>query len=137
MKTLRVVLLLFLAVLLPLRGAVAAAMACGPAGGHGAAQTAVMHHGATHASDEAHDHPGTAAMAAAHAEHHSHDAQGDDGHTSERCLLCAACCSAQPMPASVPSVPEPLPPAAAAFPAPFTPALSFLSDGQERPPRSI
>lgn len=137
MKTLRIVLLLLLAVLLPLRGAVAAAMACGPAGGHGVAQTAAMHHGAMHASHEAHDHDATADMAAAHAEHHSHDAQGDDGNTSDRCLLCAACCSAQPMPASVPSVPTPLPAAAAAFPAPSTPALSFLSDGQERPPRSI
>lgn len=141
-KTLRVVLLLLVAMLLPLRGAVAASMACGPAGGHAAVQSASMHHGAAHASHGAHGHHGSADAAASHAghphaEHLLHDAPGDDGQAAERCLLCAACGSAQPMPASVLAVPTPPPQIAAAFPAPSTPPLSFLSDGQERPPRSI
>ena len=117
MKTLRLCILLLLAVLLPVRGAVAAAMMCPPAGSgsphamHGSGEHAGHHH--EHAPRAAHDH-----------------AVGD------KCSLCAACCTTAPLPSSVPGLSAPDDLRAAGFPAPLAQAPSFLSGGQERPPRS-
>lgn len=138
MKPLRLCLLLLLALLLPLRGTLAAAMLCPSAG----AGTQHEMHGM--------DHSDLDAMAAAaptdsemhdHA-HHEHGSSGthDDGpshNTPDKCNLCSACCSATPLISSAPALAMPQNLAFATFAAIAAPAPSFLSDGQERPPRSI
>ena len=79
--------------------------------------------GHTHAVDE-HTH--------ADASHHDHGQPGSD-----KCNLCSAFCSITPLLSAMPSVPQPFDLTAASFPDLAAPAPSFLSDGQERPPRSI
>ncbi len=129
MNTARLWLLLLLAVLLPIRGAVAGAMLC-PAGGAGmpAALQAVAaqagHHDmSTHTA--AHEHGG-----AGHQDHHDHG-------STDRCNMCSAFCSLTPMLSDVPRLPAPTALPALKFPEFASPAPSFLSDGQERPPRSV
>lgn len=130
MKSVRVWLLLLLALLLPVRGAVAAAMLC-PIAGSGV-QTEV-HVSGEHATHEAmhepmheHEHDSSSAHAADH----------DHGKAADRCNLCSAFCSLTPLVGSVPTVAAPIELAATAFPDFSAPPPSFLSDGQERPPRS-
>ena len=139
MKTVRIWFLLLLAVLLPARGAVAAAMLC-PVGTGGVQQEMVLSgEAARHdAMEHMHGHPPGLEQAAEHG-HTAHD----DGHashdhtTSDRCNACSAFCSLTPLVTSVPSVFEPLDPAGVKFSRLSAPAPSFLSDGQERPPRTI
>jgi len=117
-KTLRIWLLVLLAVLLPLRGAVAAAMPCEGIGHHAPAQPAHAHH-AMHAAPADHGAP-----------HHDH--AGVD-----KCNLCASCCAATPMPMMCSPTVAALDDRAATFPALRAAAATFLSAGQERPPRSL
>ncbi|WP_374564695.1 hypothetical protein [Ideonella sp.] len=132
MKVIRIWLLVLLAALLPARGAIAAAMLCPPAAV--GSDTMLMQHG--HQDHAPHDH----ADSAQHGDHggthdHTHDSKGPAGH--DKCNLCSACCSATPLLSAMPSVPQPHGLAAASFPDVSAPAPSFLSDGQERPPRSF
>ena len=136
MKAVRIWLLVLLAVLLPVRGAVAAAMLC-PVGSTGMQSELRVHeHPAGH---EAMD----PVAAHHHADgHHDHDGAGHDddgqGHaTSDKCNTCSAYCSLTPMVSEVPTLPEPVDSAAVKFPDLLSPAPTFLSDGQERPPRSM
>jgi hypothetical protein len=125
-KILRLWLLVLLAALLPVRGAMAAAMLCPPAG-VGTQQELRSNHeheGASHAHAE-HHHEG-----AAH-----HDESADPG--DEKCNLCSAFCSLTPLLSEMPGVPPPLEVPVESFPDFSAPAPSFLSDGQERPPRSF
>ena len=74
-----------------------------------------------------------------HSAHHEHGNAHLDhqaGGQSDKCNLCSASCSLTPLASSGPTLPL-MEAAQAAFPAVSSPALSFLSDGQERPPRSI
>lgn len=143
-KAVRIWLLLVLVVLLPVRGAVAAAMLCSAgspgmgselridAGGHGAMDHTMAHeHAGQHpghddADGGGHDHAGAGG--------HDH-AQGHTG--SDQCSLCSACCSITPLPSTVPKLVAPVDARAVKFPDVSSPAPTFLSDGQERPPRSI
>lgn len=111
-KNLRLLLVVVLTLLVPFRGAVAAAMLCPP----------------TSAAPSVDEHAG-------HAQHHGGDAQPDDG-SAERCHLCAAFCSMTPLLNSWPAVLPALAMAPASFPEVGAAALHFLADGQERPPRS-
>ncbi|HSB22446.1 MAG TPA: DUF2946 family protein [Burkholderiaceae bacterium] len=132
MRTVRVLLLVLLASLLPARGVVAAATLCPPAAG----TTSDAH--AMHSPDGVmHDHSGAGLHQQADADTGAtgHPHGGVSGHA--KCNHCFACCSVPPLASAVPDVPVPRDLAAAAFPAPCVPAPSFLSDGQERPPRSI
>jgi len=126
-KLLRIWLLVLLAVLMPVRGAMAAAMLCPPA---------VTSHEQAHADG-------------ARSPHHDHDADHQhlgsdegtgrhhhDGSAQDKCSLCASCCSMVPLISSFPSIPEPFE-ATQLFDDLSVRAPSFLSDGQERPPRSI
>lgn len=123
--------------MLPVRGAMAAAMLCLPAsepaphaalfeahheGGHEG-----THHG--HSAGEAHAAAGHDNGAGGH---HEGGLSGQDG-----CNLCSAFCSITPLASATPSVATPLDLATTAFPDLSAPAPSFLSGGQERPPRSI
>lgn len=135
-KAVRIWLLVLLAVLLPVRGAVAAAMLC-PVGSTGMQNELRMHehpaghealdHGMAHehGSDD-HDH--------ASADHH-HEGQGQG--SADKCNTCSAYCCLTPLVSDLPTLPEPIGSTALKFPRHSFPAPSFLSDGQERPPRSI
>jgi len=51
--------------------------------------------------------------------------------------MCSAFCSLVPLVSDTPRLPEPAALSSVKFPDFATPAPSFLSDGQERPPRTI
>jgi hypothetical protein len=134
MKTVRICLLLLLAVLLPIRGAVAAAMVCPVAGTGSQTEVRVHDHAIGH-------HEVGSTGNTDHSMHHE-DGAGGDGHdgaasASDKCDLCSAFCSIPPLIETLPAAFK-LPDAAAATFPPFSArAPSFLSDGPERPPRSI
>jgi len=129
-KSLRIWLLLLLAVLLPIRGAIAAALPCageGPPAHVGEAHAAghARHHHAGHMSHMSHiGHASPLADAGQH---------GDDG----KCNLCASCCLGATLPATFAPTIAALEQAGASFAILQASAPTFLSDGQERPPRSI
>ena len=129
MKLLRVCLLVLLAALLPIRGAMAAAMLCPPAGVGAHTEMRLMGH-----EQAGHDHIGES-----HAHHQHEDGeQHDHGMSSEdKCNLCSAFCSLTPMLSEIVGIEEPRDFIDASFPVLSVPAPSFLSDGEERPPRSI
>lgn len=142
MKMLRVCLLLMLVVLLPWRGAVAAAMLCPPATMPASHGTHQMQGTAAPADDPAHAHPAQDDPHGHHdhAQHMADSAQGHDTPTPStdgKCQLCAATCALSTLPSPAPDLPQPPAAAASAFPALVAPAPDFLSSGQERPPRSI
>jgi len=137
-RTLRIWLLVLLAVLLPVRVAVAAAMLCPPASANGQS-------GVGTAVSEVDPHTRDAVDHAAH-EHANHQHAGHDSDAPSagehhdgfgKCNLCCDFCSMTPLLSTLPSVPTPPSLSSVAFPAFLAPAPSFLSDGQERPPRSI
>ena len=138
-KAFRVLLLLLLAVLLPVRGAVAAAMLC-PVAGSGMQNEwrapspahQAMDHAMAHGTAGAHD----GQAAAGHGHDHGHHQGHDQGQASDECNMCSAYCSITPLVQDVPRLPAPLDPPAVKFPDLSSPAPIFLSDGQERPPRS-
>jgi hypothetical protein len=128
---------LLIAALIPLRGAMAAAMLCPTAGAGLQSEVRIGgqpmgHHAMTDA----------AAAAQGHAQHdHAHHDHADGAHDHgggghDKCNLCSAFCSVTPMVGAAPTLPAP-DLANASFPALAAPAASFLSSGQERPPRSI
>jgi len=84
-----------------------------------AAPDAAMDHGAAHAHGSG-----------------PHDTGPQHGST-DKCNLCSACCSIPPLVSEAPTLPGPIELAALRFPALRSLAPTFLSDGQERPPRSI
>lgn len=128
MKSLRLWILVVLAVVLPLRGALAAAMMCAPIGIDGAAQQAMGAdcHAGVFADATVLQEPGE--------RHHASTAHAPGGH-DDRCNVCAASCSIVPLLGAVTPWPEPPGPASATFPEPMAPVARFLSDGPDRPPR--
>jgi len=129
-KSFRLWLVLLIAVLLPLRGALAAAMPCSGAGSgaHGAVQSAKHGHG-QHARAAGHAH-----QADSHSDGAAHD--HDHGGSADKCKLCAASCCATALVSGPLTVAAPQP-VATVFPHLHAPPPSFLSDGEERPPRGI
>ncbi|WP_326538026.1 hypothetical protein [Pseudorhodoferax sp.] len=125
MKLLRLSLILLLAVLLPVRGALAAAMLCAPAPAPAAAHEAPHGH--------AHEHGAVAEEAPQHA---GHD-QGSQHAGHPACTHCAAFCSLTPLAdtgqAALPDIALP----AASFPPLAAQAVRFERDGPERPPRTV
>jgi hypothetical protein len=131
LKTVRICFLLLMAVLLPIRGAVAASMLC-EVGGFGVqSELRMVERGgspqqlAGDPHEAAHDH-GSAGQ------HDGHDHGGGN-----KCNMCSAFCSLTPLVSEAPRLPEPVALPSVKFPNFSTPAPSFLSDGQERPPRTI
>jgi len=127
-KLFRTWLLLLLVIVLPVRGAMAAAMLCLPQNDAKAERVVVDYHGGGLAS-AGHDHA-----------QHSHDdsaapqegAAGD----SHDCNLCESFCSLTLLISDPPHWRHP-PAQAALNAAHFAPVPSFVSDGEERPPRTI
>lgn len=129
MKTVRIFLLVLLALMLPLRGALANIAHCaGSPSGFGPALTATQDH-AGHGY-ESHGH------AQSHSDHEA-AAAADDSASADDCNLCTASCSATPYMACAPVVAAPKKLADAVFPSLLAPPSSHPTDGQERPPRSI
>lgn len=156
MRLLRVIMLWWMVLALPMQGVAAAAMLhCGaaasgaPAYASSQQPAAAEHHGGMHAG----------ADPAQHA-HHAHpamampdDAGTTDGLTPDEplsgqpashqagpaaahaCSACAACCVAMGLPTGMPTLVA-APTAPTAVTALVAPAPSFLTAGPERPPRS-
>lgn len=133
-KTIRIWFLLLLAVLLPVRGAVAATMLCAVGGAAVQAELSVSDHPVGHETMPhdhmaSHDHTG--------AGHHGDDG-GQGQAASDKCsMMCLAFCSLTPLAGTAPTLAEPLGLAAVKRSDHSAPPPSFLSDGQERPPRTI
>ena len=129
-KIVRIWFVVLLAALLPIRSAVAAAMLC-PVSSSGMQSELRMHeHSAMH---EATDH----AMAHDHGAPHDHGSDSHDHAASDRCNVCSAFCSATPLVSDVPTLVTPPDLAAVVFAELAAPPPSFVSEGQERPPRTI
>ena len=123
--------LVVLAMLLPVRGAMAAAMLCAPSIPGVAGLTTPTQDTSAHHDPTGHDHD--------HAQH-EHGAGDGDHHapaSQDKCNLCSATCSLTPLVHHVAGVQVPRDLKTASFPDLAAPPPSFLSDGQERPPRSI
>lgn len=114
MKTVRVVFLVLLALLLPIRGAVAGAMLCP----QGSGSSSVTHQ---------HDHAGSP---------HHDEQPGSAGHANG-CNVCANFCSMTPMLNTMPTLAHAMVASTVTFPKLVAAAPTFQSDGQDRPPRSI
>lgn len=130
MKSLRVWriwLLLLMAVLLPLRGAIAAAMLCPGAMPARSASAQATEPPPCHG--EAMD--ATSPPSADHAALNAHGAAAPEG-----CNLCAAYCSLTPMPHEPLGVAEPPGLAHSHAPAPAERTARYVCGGQDRPPRS-
>lgn len=133
-KTLRILLLIWLSMLLPVRGAVGAAVMChqGSPMASGAAATA---HAPGH-HHEAQDEPG-----ASH--HHGHTSPGDHAHKASAstphasgCNAVTSCCSMTPMLGTLPAIQTPVDATPVRFAPLLAPAPKFQCEAQERPPRS-
>lgn len=138
MKLLRIWIVVLLAVLLPIRGAMAAVMPCAPSSGVSQAEMHVQVD-----ADEADGHRhhaghGDAVQAGEHAAHdHDDPSSPDHDHASQKCNMCSASCSVPPMPAASAGLIEPTVLTEASYPELAAPAPTFQSDGQERPPRTL
>jgi len=139
-KILRIWLLVLLAILLPLRGAIAAALPC-----EGIDHPAPAEHAHLHAQTHMHMHMHMHMQ-------HSMDAAGAEGGSSaaidpgshhhdqagaHKCTPCSSCCSSAPLLLAFSPVVAALDGSSIDFALLQAPAPTFLSDGQERPPRSI
>jgi hypothetical protein len=135
MKSARIWLVLLLAVLLPVRGAVAATMLCPIAGSGSQVELRVELDSSVH---QAIDHSIATNHEAAHGAQHEHDGGHHDHAASgqpDKCNMCSAFCSVTPLVNTSPAILPPVDAANTVFPAFSAPAPSFFSDGQERPPR--
>jgi hypothetical protein len=117
----------------------AAAMVCAPPG-KAVGESEIVALAGHHA--DAHHAVSNAALGLQGQGHHDLSAQdashdGPSQAVQDKCNFCSASCSATPVPSSEPLMPSPVAASAAAFPHLSAAAVSFLSDGQERPPRTI
>ena len=129
----RALLIWFLAVALPVQGAMAATMAfCGPNHHERATAAAAPHH-----ADPAHAHHAAAG-------HHDESTPASETATPDKfaqsdlqkCSVCAACCSAAAMHDATPKLPV-LEPAHADFASLNAIVEPFSVDGPDRPPRRL
>jgi len=121
-KALRVLLLILLSLVVPMRGAVAAAMVC-------PAPVATVH-GVSDVVDMTRD----SAMADDDDEHTC--AQTHD-HGACTKAQCEHCCGALPLISVLPALAADRRPVATTFPSLAVPTACFLSSGLDRPPRHI
>jgi hypothetical protein len=136
-KKLRVVILVLLALLLPIRGAVAAAMLCPGDGSAPSSAVAVeqvhvampVEHGLDEERATAHHHSSDGAAS-------DHDASVSDGHPTA-CQLCASGCCLTPLAFAPPSVQARVLTTSAVSRALTLNIPDFESGGQDRPPRTI
>jgi len=132
-KLVRLWFLLLLAVLLPIRGAVAAAMLCAVGAGSPQTEWRAVEPRAHADMDAVHEHHEAADHAHTGSDHHD----GHDQGVADKCNMCSAFCALTPLWSEAPRLPEPMALPSVGFPDLSTPAPSFVSDGQERPPRTL
>jgi hypothetical protein len=134
-KSSRSWLLVFLAALLPIKAALAATMLCPPAGVGTQGELRAVQGSAAGFHDgspvrSVHEHPA-----------HEHGSAASDRDVPpgphDPCSVCSAFCSVTPLVGGLPSVFAPPTRSVGVFPDLSAPPPSFLSDGQERPPRTI
>jgi hypothetical protein len=134
-KHLRIIILVLLSVLLPIRGAMAATMLCPDGEGAGSAAVVAGHDDNTLQAD----HPMHADHSSAH--HHASPGETDADSSSAdhpaTCHFCASGCCMASIVGTVPSLGEPTLTSAVVFPSLTALIPAFQSDGQERPPRTI
>ena len=132
-KLLRIGLLVLLAVLLPVRGAMAATMLCTPPGSG-------SHHESNVVDPTAHTHHGSEHTQTAHDHDHAQHDHGEGVHvhaTLDKCNVCSTSCSSPPLPSAPAAIDEPAVLTSISFPDLSAPTPTFQSGGQERPPRTI
>ncbi|MBK1687616.1 hypothetical protein [Rubrivivax gelatinosus] len=133
MKTIRLLVLVLLALLLPLRGAVAEVLLCA---GHAAAVSHGEHAVTAVAQHDCEPAVADHADGAHEAEEAAADPHGASG-AAAKCNTCSASCSMSPLLGAMPVVPAPGWAPESHASSLDAPAPSHLTDGQERPPRSI
>jgi hypothetical protein len=133
-KYFRTFMLVLLTVLLPIRGAVAAAMLC-----PGKASTVSTLAVGGHTEHEMHAGHGMEAHLSATHEHSHSDAPDESsaGAHSTACQFCAGGCCVTPLAFAPPCVQSPRVTASAAFPELTARVSAYHPDGQDRPPRTI
>ena len=128
MNALRIVLVLVIGLLLPLRDVVAATMLCGvPASAGGQRLDTVYTSPADFGSPPCHGDASAADHAAA---------TDEGGAPAGACPVCASGCHAAALALDAPRLPGALPRTAAAFPPLDVPEPAFEAGGPERPPRT-
>jgi len=137
-KTLRILLVVLLAMLLPLRSALAVVVHCGQ---QEAPRTvsAVHEHAAQHhdVGVSVHEHEGAHALPDA-AEYSAQDASPDEPSAAlDGCGMGTASCSSAPLMGFGPGIVLPAALAQADFPSYLARVASFLVDGPDRPPRFV
>jgi uncharacterized protein involved in copper resistance len=147
-KLFRVLVLLLLVLLLPVRGVVASTMVCAGMDQTGGLVATAGHahqglHGADADASNAH-HPD---QSLAHSDHHAHDPADNamdhaadsapEGATSDTCHLCASGCGVAALLTAFPGPLGAAPAALTRFPGVAMPPLDFQLDGQDRPPRTL
>jgi hypothetical protein len=139
-KLFRIIVLVLLSILLPVRGAMAATMLC-PDGSGAGTSTATVATG--HMGHDMHADAQTHAAHGDHGAHHHASEQAPDANDASSadhpptCNLCASGCCIASIVGTVPSLGEPRIASSIVFPALTSPVPAFQSDGQERPPRTI
>ena len=136
-KTFRILLIVLLAVLLPSRGALAAAMVCAPVGGEAHAEVSPHEHSTRHGATTIENHDHAQHEMHAHASGSEHESLPSASDASGTCNFCCDFCSLTPLVSSFPNLVAPQVLSSVSFPDIPAPFLSFVSEGQERPPRTI
>jgi hypothetical protein len=136
-KHLRVVVLVLLSLLLPIRGAMAAAMLC-PGEGSGRSSVVAVEQGdaAMPAEHGLHNEQATAHHHPSRGDVSDHDTSVSDGHPTA-CQVCASGCCLTPLAFAPPSVQARVLTTSAVYPALTLDIPDFESGGQDRPPRTI
>ncbi|KQW37753.1 hypothetical protein [Rhizobacter sp. Root404] len=129
MKHLRIIILVLLSILLPVRGAVAATMLCPDIEG--------TLTGAVSAEHDDHGLHADRSLAHHHASEVEPDADSSSADHPATCHFCASGCCMASILGTVPSLGEPGLTSLVTFPALTTRIPAFQSDGLERPPRPI
>lgn len=128
MKFLRLFIVALLAVLLPLRGALAAVAVCEDVDAGERTELVVHSHGA---------HDGAAQAGQDEVSHDHGDGVVHSHNGVTHVVKCATSCSLTPLAMSDPSLVGSVVVTTISFPAYRALAPSFISDGQERPPRTL
>lgn len=139
MKSVRFLVLVLLAALLPFRGAVAEVLLCAGHAGHAAmAATSPDHaaHQATASVAQPDCEPAVLDQAQEHDSEQTGNHHGAPGAVA-KCNTCTASCSMSPLVGETPVIPAPVRHPDRHASIHDAPAPSHLTDGQERPPRSI
>jgi hypothetical protein len=136
-KNLRVVILVLLALLLPVRGARAAAMLCPDDGSVPSPPVAVEQvHVAMPAEHGLHNEQATSLHQPSDGHAPDHDTSVSGGHPTA-CQVCVSACCLAPLAFAPPSVQARVLTISAVFPALALAIPAVESGGQDRPPRTI